>query len=937
MRLSHRAALCIAALLSFPVFADAPPPAPTAVTLPAGVEKLSAVEGLTEYRLANGLRVLLAPDAGKPTTTVNITYLVGSRMENYGETGMAHLLEHLVFKGTPSLANGQLVAELKKRGMSFNGSTWYDRTNYHETFAASDDNLDWALKMEADRMVNSFIARKDLDSEMTVVRNEMESGENEPSRILWEKMTAAAYQWHSYGKSTIGARSDVENVNIERLQAFYRKFYQPDNAVLTVTGKFDETATLARIAADFGAIPKPTRVIAPTYTVEPVQDGPREVTLERVGDSQHVASLYHAVPGAHPDMAALKVLGFLLADSPSGRLYKKLVETHKATSVDVFPAELSEPGYMAFFVQLDKKQSRAAALKILDDEVENFDRQPVTAAELQRAKTAYANAFEKTLADPVRLGVALSEAIALGDWRLFFLDRDRIEAVTAADVQRVARTYFKPSNRTVGQFVPTDKPDRVAAPAMKPVEEMVAGYTGKKALDAGEAFDPSPENIEKRTTRTALPNGMKLALLPKKTRGETVNGSFILRMGDVKSLMGQRTVGQFTASMLTRGAGGKSRQQIADALDALKANLSISSGDGNAVSVSFETRRDKLADFLKLLRDILRAPSFPASELALMQNETVTGLDDGRREPQALASRALARYDNPYPRGDVRYAATLDEEIADVKAVKAPQLAAFHKRFYGADHAQFALVGDFDAAAVQAQLTQLFGDWKSSVPYARVPDPYCETKPGTIKLETPDKANAFYVGGTSLPMRDDASDWPQLVLANRVLGGGGGLKSRIGDRLRQKEGISYGAGTSLQGNPYEPNASLVFYAIYAPQNLERLKAGFSEEFERFLRDGVTEQELTEAKSGLLQEIQVGRTRDGALAGLLCRQLNLGRDMSFDAARDRAYAAATVADVNEALRKHFGAAKVVNVYAGSFAAPPAGTPAPAPAAATSAAQ
>jgi zinc protease len=920
MRLSSTAAVCglLAALLSPPVFADQAQAAPT--VLPAGVEKLSTVEGLTEYRLPNGLRVLLAPDASKPTTTVNITYLVGSRHENYGETGMAHLLEHLVFKGTPNLPDGKLVAELKRRGMDFNGSTWYDRTNYHETFAASDENLDWALKMEADRMVNSFIARKDLDSEMTVVRNEMESGENDPGRILWERMTAVAYQWHNYGKSTIGARSDVENVRIERLQAFYRKFYQPDNAVLAVTGKFDEAGTLQKIAADFGAIAKPTRVIEPTYTVEPGQDGPREVDLQRVGDSQHVATLYHTAPGSHPDMAALKVLGFALADTPTGRLYKRLVEGHKAASVDVFPAELTEPGYMMFFAQLDKKQSREAARKILVDEVENFKKTPISEAELKRAKIAFENAFDKTIADPARFGVSLSEAIALGDWRMFFLDRDRLEAVTVADVQRVAQTYFKESNRTTGQFVPTEKPDRAVMPPMKPVAEMVAGYTGRKALDAGESFDPSPENIEKRTQRSELPNGMKLALLPKKTRGETVNGSFVLRMGNADTLFGQKTLGGFTASMLKRGAAGMNRQQIADALDALKATLVIGSADGNAVTVGFETRREKLPEFLKLMRDILRAPSFPASELELLRTETLTSLEDGRREPQQLAMRALSRHDNPWPKGDVRYAPTLDEEIADVKAVKAQQLAAFHKRFYGADHAQLALVGDFDAAAVQAQLKQLFGDWKSGEAFARVADPFRPTKPETLKLETPDKANAFFIGGAAIPLRDDAVDWSALVLGNRILGGGG-LKSRIADRLRQKEGISYGAGTSLRANSYEANATLILYAIYAPQNLGRVQTGVSEELTRLLRDGVEDAELAAAKTGLLQEIQMSRTQDGALAGLLAKQLFIGRDMSFETARERGIGEASVEQVNAALRKYVDANKLVNVFAGSFSAAP----------------
>ncbi|HEX6280283.1 MAG TPA: pitrilysin family protein, partial [Pyrinomonadaceae bacterium] len=203
-----------------------------------GITRVRSIEGITEYRLANGLQVLLFPDLTKQNITVNIVYHVGSRHESYGETGMAHLLEHLVFKGTPKHPN--IPQELTAHGASPNGTTWYDRTNYFETFAATDENLDWALDLEADRMINSYIAKKDLDSEFSVVRNEMESGENSPVRVLFDKLTATAYQWHNYGKTTIGARSDVENVKIENLQAFYRKYYQPDNATLIVAGKLDE-------------------------------------------------------------------------------------------------------------------------------------------------------------------------------------------------------------------------------------------------------------------------------------------------------------------------------------------------------------------------------------------------------------------------------------------------------------------------------------------------------------------------------------------------------------------------------------------------------------------------------------------------------------------------------------------------------------------------
>jgi zinc protease len=259
-------------------------PVPALAALPAGVTKVASVEGVDEYRLANGLQVLLFVDATKPTTTVDVTYKVGSRQENYGETGMAHLLEHMLFKGTPSVPS--VFAELGRRGMQFNGNTSYDRTTYFETFTASQPSLDWVLMMEAERMTRSTFSKPELDSEMTVVRNEYESGENRPQSVLWKRMAAVAFDWHNYGKPTIGARSDIENVPFEKLRAFYSMYYQPDNAVLTIGGKFDADRALATIAKTFGAIKRPTRTLPKLYTVEPVQEGERSVIVRRVASAQ---------------------------------------------------------------------------------------------------------------------------------------------------------------------------------------------------------------------------------------------------------------------------------------------------------------------------------------------------------------------------------------------------------------------------------------------------------------------------------------------------------------------------------------------------------------------------------------------------------------------------------------------------------------------------
>jgi zinc protease len=891
------------AFLSTPALA-APPPA-----------KVTTVEGITEYRLANGLRVLLAPDDSKPVTTVNVTYQVGSRMEKYGETGMAHLLEHLMFKGTPKEPGKTITEEFSRRGMRFNGSTYFDRTNYFETFASSDDNLDWALKMEADRMVYSNISRSDLDSEMTVVRNEMEMGENSPYGTLLQKMTAAAFQWHNYGKSTIGARADVENVNIAHLQAFYRTYYQPDNAVLIVTGKFDPAKVLTQISGYFGVISKPTRVIEPTWTVEPVQDGPRTVTLERVGASPLVAALYHLPQAASADFAAVIMLDDILGNTPNGRLYKALVEKKLATNVAEFAAALHDPGYGVSYVILEKTQSPDTAVKTMLETVEGVAREPATESELARAQALYLNRFETMMDDPAQFGIRLSESIAEGDWRLLFILRDRVAAVTVADVQRVAKTYFKASNRTLGQFIPTQNPDRATMPPAVDVAALVADYHGKEAVAAGEAFDPSPANIEKHSKRLTLPDGMQVVELAKQTRGNTVSGTIAMDTGTLESLAGRRNVPAFTAAMLVRGAGNLTRQQIADRLQELKAVINVR-GNFNQLTISFQTRRDKLPELLELIAEVVRHPTFPEAEFEQLKAQAVAGVDMQRHEPQAVAQNALSRYVNPYPKGDIRYTPSFDEEMEITKAITAANIHAFHDDFYGADHAQLALVGDFDPAAIEPVLGRLFGDWKAKIAYARVPEPYRLSPLTAQQFETPDKANAVYIARIAIPVKADDPDFVPLILANQVLGGGG-LKSRIVDRLRQQDGISYGAGSGLSEANYEANSALMLSASYAPQNLARLKTSVADVLAAFLRDGVTGQELSVAKSGLLQQWTISRTQDGALASQLALNLKLGRTMAFTEDREAKIKSATVEQVNGVIRKYLHLDQLAQMYAGDF--------------------
>jgi zinc protease len=880
--------------------------------LPAGITQGPTVEGITEYKLANGLTVLLFPDASKPSTVVNVTYRVGSRHENYGETGMAHLLEHLVFKGTPS--RGNIQTELGKRGMRYNGSTSFDRTNYFETFTTSSDNLDWALGMEADRMVNSYIRKSDLDAEMTVVRNEFESGETSPQRVLWGKMLASAYMWHNYGHSTIGARSDIENVDISRLQAFYRTYYQPDNAVLVVAGKFDVDPTLGLIAKYFGAIPKPTRALPTIYTEEPVQDGERRVSLRRVGNAKILGMMYHTVRGADPDAVAVDALGEVMTLAPAGRLYKALVDTKKATAIDAWGHSGVDPGMFAFFIHIPETQSIEPAYETALATFANVAKEPITEAELARVKVKAAKSFDEVMANPQAFGIAISESIAAGDWRLFFLQRDLYRKVTPADVQRVALAYLKPANLTVGEFVPDASPDRAPVPPVIDVAALVKDYKGEAMASAGEEFDPSPANLDARTQRFTLANGMKVALLPKKTRGESVRFNAVLHFGDLQSVTGKRAVGDFTATLLNHGTAKHSRQEFEDALDRLRAKVSASGGPTSA-GVSGQTYRAQLPDTLRLVAEMLRQPAFPADELAKEQREQLREFDASRTEPQEVATRALRRHGNPYPAGDPRYVPTLDEDIASVKAVTRDDLVRFHSQFYGAGNAEIAIVGDFDAAVIRALLTELFGDWKAAQPYTRVPDPFRPNDAAVLKFELADKANAFLIGRERIQFNDSSPDYPAMLVVSHILGESG--SSRIFERLRQQDGLSYGAGTFFQPAAQDDNSAIGAYAIFAPENLARVRTGFAEEFDRALKDGFTDAEVANARDAVLQTRKLGRSDDGRLAGALANQEYLGRTFALSGSVDAAIAKLTTADVNAALRKYLKPGEFAYAFAGTF--------------------
>ncbi|WP_246112511.1 M16 family metallopeptidase [Allorhodopirellula solitaria] len=917
------------AVMTLPCVADPPPSESSSESKPnskttqddnvadsASLPKpIRSVEGISQYELDNGVQILLFPDESKEVVTVNMTVFVGSRHEGYGEAGMAHLLEHMLFKGTPS--HSAIPKSLTERGARFNGTTWMDRTNYYETLPASEDNLEFAVNLEADRLVNSFIRGEDLASEMTVVRNEFERGENSPTRVLMQRMESAAYDWHNYGKSTIGNQSDIERVPVVKLREFYRKFYRPDNVMVIVAGKFDPDHALATIENAFGPLQVPSKPINETYTVEPPKDGERTVVLRRVGDVQAVGAAYHIPAGSHPDFAAVKALTVILGDEPSGRLYQAMVQSKMASRVYAMAYGFREPGLLVSIAEIPEdhslEQARVELIEVLED---SWGENPITEAEVERAKSQILKQRDMASADTDRIAVTLSDWAAQGDWRLYFLYRDQVEALTVEHVREVAQKYLVRNNRTVGLFIPSEESERVSIPESPDLNVVLKDYRGREAVAAGESFDPDPNVIEKRVLRGDLVGGIEYALLPKKTRGGSVSLKMAIRFGTPTTLKDKMGAVELLGLLMARGTTDLSYQELQDEYTRLKADVSVYTLMG-LLSVEIKTKQENLVEVIELVGDVLKTPLLDEQEFELLRQQAVTSLQQSQTEPNALAPRKVQQILSPYPKDDIRYVMTIDEEIKMYEDATIEQVRNLHAEYLGNQAGQLAVVGNFEPADVLDAVKAQLEGWTTDEPYVRIDRPAHPDVPGqTVTIETPDKSNALLYSSEQYTLSDLDPEYSALTLGNFVLGGGS-LSSRLADRVRQQEGLSYGVRSGLSPRPKDERVDLTIYAITNPDNKDKLMKVIREEIDRLIADGVTQQELAAAKQAYLQAARISRTGDASLATMLLMSLFTDRTMSAVAQQEQQIRDAEIEQVNAAIKKYIDPEKLVIALAGDF--------------------
>ena len=904
--------LCAGPALAKPVARPVAKPA----TAPAQPEFIRELGGISEYRLPNGLQILLFPDEAQSTTTVNITYRVGSRYESLGEYGMAHLLEHLLFKGTP--LHKDIPAELAQHAMRFNGTTTADRTNYFSSFNADDKTLDYAIALEADRMLNSFIAKADLDKEMSVVRNEYERGENEPGAVLAKRVQAAAYGWHNYGHATIGPKSDIENVPIEKLQGFYKRYYRPDNATVLVAGRFDANATLQRITAAFGPLSKPAAAIPQPYTEEPAQDGERTVTVRRVGGQPILMAQYHVPAIGHPDSAALLVYGLLMSMEPSGHIYKQLVETKLAVAAGLGGLGQHDPGTSTAYAVLPAGADLPAVEAKLLDLAEGRDDQPFTEADLKRVRDIAVLSYRQQMKRPEALIGQISSLLGAGDWRLLFQLMDDLPKVTLADVERVRKAYFKSANRTLGRYLPTTEVERVEIPAAPALEQRLAGLKAPPKVEEGERFDATPASLQSRSVFKTLPSGIRLETLKKQTRGNTVVLRMQLQWGEPRATTAALGT-NFVDELMFEGTPTLDKQKLRDEFVRLKADVNLDGGNQGA-SLSISAEKDTLLEALKLAAEVMQHPNLPQDAFDRIKKAQLAGIEASREQLGTLrleAVRGLYNEARHVKMGDPDYISSLDERLDETRRTELADVRTFYQRYWSADQARVAVVGAVPDG-LEAAVEQLFGSWKKAdAPrFVRWISPQVNIPAARVDVQANDKTNAELHMGERFALNSQDADYMPLILAVQVFGAGG-METRLSTRVRRNEGLSYGIGASLQAPFYGNDAGLVVRGSYAPQNRDKVIAIVKEELARMGTEGITADELARARHDVLESWKQSRSSDGALAGTLNFLTEIGKSWPYEAEQEARLNAVTLEQANAAWRKYVRPEGLVISTAGDF--------------------
>jgi zinc protease len=880
--------------------------------LPSNVQWVDSLGGINQYKLkSNGMTILLKRNDAAPVITFEVVYHVGSRNEAPGNTGSAHLLEHMLFnKSTQNfghaLGHKTFQEVLFAAGCDYsstNMTTWYDRMNGYSTLPS--DKLELAMKIEADRLGRALILDKERQPEMTVVRNEYEIGENNPSVALYKAVVASAIQAHPYHWDTIGYRSDIEGVSTETLKQHYKDFFWPDNAEAILVGDFDPAVALRVFDHEFGAFARSSKPIPAVITVEPPQEGERHVIVRRPGQVGLVEIGYMRPNSLHPDYIPLDVLATILGSGINSRLYQALVEKGLATDASANNYTLRDPFPILFDATVAPGVGHQKVEDAMKAALYAVAKKGVTSEELQRAKNQLEVSVIRGRDGTYELASSLGEAVASANWKWFVNYVDTMKRVTTADVQRVAATYLVPDHATVGWFVP-------AVDEKKPQKSAGAGGSVESSASSGQsAAEPAHATFAQRTLHRVLGNGITLDVLPNHAV-PTVAVQGIVLAGRMYNPPGKPAVPQLTAMMLERGSTAHDKRAIAARLDGVGAQISVVSDIYGATITASSLSRDAHL-LLSTLAEEMKTPAFADSELkkakAEMKTAVLRASDDTRQRAFDRLTQASFAAGHPY------HAPSKDEMLGSLEAAKASDLRAFHRERYVGSSIYLAIVGDVDPERIAATVDSLLGGLPKGTPPALDLPRTAAPAPVHEAVALKGKANMDLIIGAASGLRRKDPDYEACLVANAALGQSS-LSSRLGKRVRDTEGLTYSIYSRFTMTDLLDGIWLADVAV-APSNLGKAMKSTREVIEGYCKDGITEEEVAIQKSFFAGNYQVQLATNAGIAQALALAEKFGYGPAYlDEFPDRVRRV-TRDQVNAAIRAHLDPAKLSIIVAGDL--------------------
>ena len=910
--------------------------------------------GIAEHTLSsNGLSVLLLEDHSAPVLTVMVTYRVGSRNEVTGTTGATHLLEHLMFKGStnfhPRIGKG-FDTLMDSIGGINNATTSYDRTNYYENLPS--DQLELALQLEADRMRGLLLREEDRQPEMTVVRNEFERDENDPSSALFKEIAATAFLAHPYHHPVIGWRSDIEKVSIDKLREFYDTFYWPNNATVTLIGDFSTASALTLIKKYFGAIPRSPQPIPQVYTEEPAQSGPRRVIVRRPGELGVVNVAFKVPAATHVDHAPLEILGALLSEGKTSRLYRALIDPNLAVTANAGQEFLRDPTLFLVSATLAPGSNHEQIEKILLGQIAQVQKSGVTPAEVSRALNKLLAGLAFARDGAFAIAGQINEPIAVGNWQLYLTQLDTLRAVTTADVQRVARTYLLEDRSTTGWYIPQAESGASTAPAGPPRRSAFASHsypnkyyyrdpnlpmTGETAKEiSARAGERGPTLVAAAQTmnrssvsgRGAGGGSAAAALIAPQARRRSLAGIDtvtvktavpdvvtllgVLNAGDIFNPPSNSAMADLTAGMLDQGTLARDKFAMAELIEEAGATLAFSTG-AHTLNFSAKCLRKDLPLVIQLLAEQLRTPRFDPIEFAKLKKQ-LNGQHKRRMEDTDYrAQRAFTAA--IFPLGHPNRAPSDEDYLAALETATLAEITAFHTAHYGPSGARLVMVGDLDDAQIEDALIKGFRGWQGGRPFPIRPPAPRLTQSRTERVAMPGKTSVSLVMGQPSGLRYADANYPALSMATAVFGSGF-FSARLLDIIRNREGLTYGIGAALTEDT-QTDGAWAIHATFAPELLAQGTAATWRELRRFHANGLTADELATFKVTLTGSYKVALATTGGLARTLLNALQRGYDVSWIDTFPSTVQALTLAEVNASITKFLDPEKMVTVFAGSL--------------------